>query len=525
MAEGNGEIVIQVKPENAIYPHHPDIRHIIRRVNVRDVALEGLTDRTKRYLAETVMSVFPERNPPKDLTTQEPPHYRAAILTPKLNGEDQPTPKNLAIVMLAGISNTGPSQAHMAAEVYASAETSMGKNAVGLVASMGSFVSIDTVGDRYVSDIVTRATYQAVYIMDMLRKHPVEELVLAGRSMGGTEAAYVYSILKKLLEDNHIDTKISGLLVVQAGGQFRQSRGEFLKKIGNMPRGAAAEAFPSLIDIYNTQIALDEAKEAFDAGRVVRLQAQLKEMQRRYLYPPIADQAVLDRVNEIDVKIAKAWGNNGKKVRRLSEERFRLVNSVLSNTVKGADVRQLKSPRGMREIMKAKLPWAVVGMRVLRAIFVDNTKNVMEPLPHWVRDKIDCPVAVVWGNEDAVFDSRLALSRMTGERLNENKSRRKEYIDEVLNEKRKKTTPDGPVKNYTEADLTDAERDAVYHRGDYFGKSKIRFTATVGNWGHASLLINPHKYADIFTDIINRMRIATKQRGDNDPPTKIDLKY
>ena len=119
-----------------------------------------------------------------------------------------------------------------------------------------------------------------MFVTEMLKKHPCDKLMVIGHSFGGMEASYVLQILESLMSQNSLNTEISGLILVQAGGQYQREIKSFPGAIRRFMKmeNEISELWPSPIDIFNQRNEIDIACESGDKALEYKLKQRLRKM-------------------------------------------------------------------------------------------------------------------------------------------------------------------------------------------------------------------------------------------------------
>lgn len=115
------------------------------------------------------------------------------------------------------------------------------------VVAFSSKAGIDTADQRMPRTIIESASYQATFMLDLLKERKEqglnvpEEIVMVSHSIGGHDSIVAHAILEELLKANGFEnTRIAALIMVQPSGMFDMSFKELLKAGKN----AWTEFFP-----------------------------------------------------------------------------------------------------------------------------------------------------------------------------------------------------------------------------------------------------------------------------------------
>ncbi|OGM31890.1 hypothetical protein A3D01_05435 [Candidatus Woesebacteria bacterium RIFCSPHIGHO2_02_FULL_39_13] len=457
---------------NNVNESHPRIGD----TKVENLIFTKLSPETQIALQQS-LEVFPEQYRPT-IHPEHLPRYQTVLASSELNN-----PENQAgIIYIAGATGAAPAYAHVAAEMYRSAEKMFDERA-GFSAVIGSSASIDTVEQRLPTNLSERAAYQAAFILELIKKKQCKNLYLLGQSLGGMEVTYIVPVLEKLLEIENIDTKISGLILFQAGGQYEQSLTDFTKSIPefmSLKRGIL-EMWPSPLDELKAKEEMYLAKEKDDSAESFRWKMRLENIREKRQNREYLTDEEQNKLQEIDTKLQQLPSKKERK--QLLKERYQLLYPAVQR-ISTTDAR----PRNISKELGAFL-------NTIRAAVLNKERkfDVVRSLPKWLREEITgIPVAFVWGREDEFFPVDSARNEMIKNRL------------EDINSPREGA----------------AQPEPLHQRGKYFPNVPIVYDAEVIGSPHELANIDTQKFADIVANITSRMDEWNKKRQKNDTSGK-----
>lgn len=450
--------------------------------------LQTLSTEAIGQLREAV-EVYPKRHRPRRL--DRPLHYIASVVTPKgqpIETAEQFPSGKLGVIFLTGVEGTAAGAASMVAEICKRSKD------IGFAAALSSSASVDTLNQPFPKNLVERAAYQAAFITRLLKDYPCSKIVLIGYSLGGMELAYTLPILGRLIQANRLQTKIEGMILVQAGGQFRQNIAELaLRRLPAVMslEGEVAEMFPSILDIRRVEAQLEKAREMGDKGLELRLARQLEEMKEKRENPPHLEEEERRKLASLErrlQKLVETWPRDlklkdSKRIRELKRERLQLLIPAIKQVLQGAEARTEAAP-------------FEVHRRTILATTRHPAMAVARPSSEWVRSQIrGIPVAVIWGEGDPYFPAEEAINRRIIERIGRSQRLKRKHPEKSIGERQRLS--------------------------EYFSHASAVLEATVAYWPHLAPFTNPLKFAEIITDLIERMGKIQKEAQ----PPKIRLYY
>ncbi len=352
--------------------------------------------------------------------------------------------------------------------------------------AIGSPASVDEKITKFSASHIERAAYEAAVVIEQLKKHPVKELICMGHSLGGTELAYMIPILRSLIKQNGLDTKIKGEIFIQSTGQYEQSIPGISARSGEVGslRGEMRELFPSSVDISEAEERLQRLDEDVDMEEVLLMRTQIEEMRRKKENPPYLTEeewtalAAMDKELEEEKDKTRRRDLVGQRAAFFLKSKDKAKPSIMQRIVAAADIRP--------KPILSNTDWLQVGAKIMGYDKVPVLNRVLPEygintaLPEWLRDQVDDVLtAFLWGGKDAYMPAKEAQARQTSE-----------AIDRMR--KIKKENPE-----------LDAE--TVWREAQYFPHSPVVFDAEIADFPHIGVATDAPKYAKIVTDVVWRM--------------------
>lgn len=445
---------VEQKPELALQT--TTVREILQKNPEKFTVLEKTVDQL-RALRKNI-PVSSDRLTPAHIEEKNVPPVESAYLAPP-STESQTPQEKVGYFLLPGATGTALANT---AELREFVKQTEGKFPVGIAASLDSSASLGTTEQPFSTDVIVRASEQALLISELARTHGVNEVYLTGHSLGGMEATYVLCALQILDKD----LKVGGLILSQPGGQYSFNVQDALRfALKGIPRflsmkDEVRQVFPSAQDVADVQRDLEDAKVAQDPGKVLRIERELATMRIKQedatsLLTP-EQQAQLAR---LDTLLSNPPRGNEKN--RLLEQRYKLLLPVIKNILRGDDPRT----NSLRQELTMDLSTAKA------------TKDILGVLPQTIRDAVRVPVAIAYSKKnDAYFQADVAGQRRDAMQLNQ----------------RIKEKKDAP----------------------YFPNSPLAMDATMEYMSHVGSVTDAENNMKIMLNIIERMREAKNNVGD-----------
>lgn len=472
---------------------HPSLNALSVIAKVEERVLTGLVENTFLRVNEAVQEIFPQEKPLKEKNLKALPAYRVTIVSEK-KPIDSDKPK-VGIIYLPQTGGTSAGSAPLVAEIfkenrdqktdYKSLKDGAEMN-VKFAASLSSSVSIDTQSQPLSDNPVERAAIQAAAIFQIIQENPCQKIVLAGHSLGGMELPYVTAILQKLMVKNGLSTEIGGMIMLESGSMYSQSRWDIItKRLPQFKSGAVEEKllYPHKFDLEDAQEQIRHAQTVEqDAGKVLRLQAKFDAMKENYDNPPGLTKEEIIKLRDIDEAIVQAAiDNNAIGIGLLQRLRYRTLDSPLKIEMKKR-LAFLKPKIGEKIQGAEKRIAGTPVIASIKATFnIIGELEVARPMAQRVRDSIkDVNVAVVFGDEDPYFPGSEANRKMTSQEIDTKVKMRNENL-----------------QSRTEEELKKLSR--------FFPNARRYIEATVTNFSHRSPVVSSDKTADILVDIVKRM--------------------
>jgi pimeloyl-ACP methyl ester carboxylesterase len=349
---------------------------------------------------------------------------------------------------------------------------------IELGATFSSYASADTWGDMkdgYPRHPFERAAQIAGIITETLKQNPSPTILLEGTSMGGMDMFLASLVLQSMIDKGDLNTKIGGFIFNQAGGLYDQDKLQFLGPRKDEHVSAKKEVqhlYPNKENFADVETALEKAKEAGDAPKVLRLQTQLHEMVERVNIPPYLSGDQIAHLNEMDNAINELYfGGSNKSLSDLLEERQKYLKNIIDplqgkGVVTGAETRTL--PDGGIPALN----WV---KNLVPSILVPKFGvGLATKMPRELREQAKFPIAIVSGEIDAYFKPSEVENSVSDEQLQ-------------LRQQNQGSAKEG---------------DNLH---GYFPNSPHLFMVDIANWPHNGILVNPEKNAEIKADIFRRM--------------------
>ncbi|MFC1626888.1 hypothetical protein ACFL1P_01655 [Patescibacteria group bacterium] len=434
--------------------------------------------------------------------------YKAYISIPTKDIE-RPTLHKIGIFYLTGMLGSGPGTGDFVRAVSEQEQDKSGERP--FVAGISSSISVDT-GEATLPSIEKRTAQMAAFIVEILQKNPCKEIVLVGHSLG-VEMFYALPALQKLIEHHGLDTKIKATVISQGAGLFEQSAFQFIHSLykEGKQRTAIDLLYPTSEVISSYEVRRREALRVGDEGEVRVLSGLISLMRKRLTKPELAylrEESLLrsrpldayrfkrnsetfqeshdtweyltaeekEQLNELDFELVIARRNNDtRQVKRLRNRRYSLLATPIYRNMSGPDIQ-----KGSPLRLNSQSVWNALktGGQTLRV------------MPEWVRQRVDWPVGMIWGENDLFYPSERAL-----------KSR-----EQWTRKQRKKAERHLHMLNIPDWDEQEAERINQYvtSTGILFPHAPKVIEATITGWPHASFA-NVDLFAGYVLDVLDTL--------------------
>lgn len=487
-----------ISEPQTINVEHPALEQIKKVAEIRHDKFSRFTNESFANVSNA-LSVYDIENRPK-LRRDDAPEYKAASV---IALEQPPLGSRVGVVFFSGALGTSSGDIHIPAEIMLKTnEARANERAAGATAeitpqlafatALTSSVGKDIANSQNWVDILTHkshvetAAYQAAFLLELLKEHPCDELVIIGHSLGTQEASYARPLLEKLLEINKIDTKIVGSILVHPNGLFKQDTQQFIKGLKEYQFpfliDEVREMFPSLIDIYGVKAELDRAREGYDAGLTMRKNQELVEMRSKYANPRNLSPEQIEVLSDIDNQIEEIYfkedKNRQKKLDKLLKRRYSFLMPITKDWLQTADPRKNEG-----DSLKSRVAMA-------RVTALRREGSSIRPMPDWVADKQKGEVDIILGSDDHFFPENIALLQ-----LSEMEAKKKREL----------------LKEDPEATKEDLEI-----AGRYFPQADRVNIARIADWAHHVPATNAPKFGEIMTDVIRRMYLAKSNHVQSD---------
>lgn len=439
--------------------HNIDLTHELIAPSLRELNIENLGydqfPAQKPSPLEEAIQVFPLGYRPK-INPENVPSYQASVVTPK----EPFTDNTVGLIYIPGAGSEAARYAHVATQLFKKAKETLPLNP-NLSITLSSSVGIDTLGKRLPGDIYERASYQAAFILDLLKSYKekgysCDNIYLIAHSLGGMEVNHILPVLNRLLEMNEPGTKVRGLVLVAPGGVIDQNPLQPVKGVSTflaLERGIR-EMWPTPMDVFKVAERLEEAKTKNDPSEQFRLEMLLSKIRDKYDNPKYLTEDEAKTLKGIDEELKFATSEKRKK--KFLRKRYKLLLPAIKR-ISDSSIDGYCSPgKNFKVMISSMLPGLGIQAKQLPRILRDWRIEVTKPRPRWLREMVGIPVAFIWGEGDLgdVFFPADKAQRMDR---------------------------------------------------DYFPNSPAVYEATVKNWPHEALISNTEKFASIVADIIRRM--------------------
>jgi len=260
---------------------------------------------------------------------------------------------------------------------------------------------------KFTGNVDKRGAYIAFFIAELIKKHPVDRLVLVGQSLGGMEGARVINPLKTVLEESQSKTNLVGFIFFQSGGIYEQdplSLVPGVKEFMSMKQGIR-ELWPMPLDIAQAREKATDARTSGDMSEALHWERRFDELENKKTENPYLTDKEKETLKKIDDQLERVHKKGERK--RLERKRYKLLSKVVFR-ISSTDVRVPGVKKNIKNLVRAG-----------RAILLNNRLfDVAKTLPESVRESIDVPAVFVWGGTDQFFEEEsarnaLALHRMS----------------------------------------------------------------------------------------------------------------
>ncbi len=476
---------------------HPSFKKLENAITKPQEVVFGAPSPELRKDVIAATQIFPEKFR-LSVLPEKVPTFHAAVFSPKDNphfheGEEQK--RKSAMFFLSGVPGSGAGHGYIAAELYAAAQNAPQLGEVTIAGAIGSVLSTDVEGSRFVTSASERSAYLAAFIEELLKNKDCDDIYLVGHSFGAAEVMYLAPVLNKLFQLRNENARVRGAILHQPAALAKQRGGGFFP---SSEKGLVAFAtnktarvasfidetaymFPTRHDFGELELKIGEAQDKGDYTRATELLAVLEEMKAQ----PARNQQVIEnnltdeekaRLQAIDKELEEAASRgDASKEERLYQKRLKLLSPMVITKVNKRE-KNFKDPSGL--FFANLLPLITSGTGLLGIT------------PREIRALIDFPIAVTDSEADAYFPTGLMRASREKEQ--------RELFERSKSEKQK-SAPD--------ADLAEKLRlsNEAHQEAGMFPNAPEVFITYTPNLPHSGTTVDPERVSTIAVDIFSRM--------------------
>lgn len=310
----------------------------VQQAELSELDRQRLVDATKT-LPEKVK---PDLEKVKD--QKETPYVATVIEAKPEPGAPEPTGERVAVIYMQGAGSSASGTVEIACAMAQSAQEQIKDHPVSVI-TLGSPFSAETGGKNVPIDPALRATQEAYLVYRLLKEQGAKKAVLVGKSFSGVDSTYVLKLVEALMAQDEAQgdkniTQFDGLIHMQAGGQYDESRIQFALgylKEGNSQR-KTRDFFPTQLDIDDAKKELDdaEANKEQDPQKYENAQANFDEIRGRTarnvgIFPPDVGLSFFGQLTEFDHDLGNAIGDEAKTKLILKQRTEYILDQVKQN--------------------------------------------------------------------------------------------------------------------------------------------------------------------------------------------------
>lgn len=283
------------------------------------------------------------------------------------------------------------------------------------VVAFSSKAGIDTADQRMPRTIVESASYQAAFMLELLKERRdkglniPEEIVMVSHSLGGHDSIVSHAILEELLKANGFEnTRIAALILVQPSGMFKRELRELLPLAKNaltefLPlKRTVRTKYPLPDDIKAIEARIEEAEKSGNERVIGHLTAHRDAMLFGVDNPPDLTPEEAAKYSKIFSQLKGDLSESEKD--KLKNDMYKLLFPAIKRIAEGIRPGYWNDFKNIKGLLK--FLWSS-----------DDRFSAIKDMPLWMRGLIrdDDRVAVLSGGgdiDDEFFSADLVKKRI-----------------------------------------------------------------------------------------------------------------